>query len=144
MTGLHGTAGAVPNRTMARHRDGGRYRPLVLAAIGILLTGVLAGAIQLGNSNTGMRQEIQDLASAHDNLEAQLALLSVHWNTETSRHVVMSRAAQELGLVCPEAPGTILVTSLEPHDDGATWNRILGRLEPMDPVPSALAESQLR
>jgi hypothetical protein len=85
-----------------------------VVGIGLLATGLLAGSIQLSNVNTALRREIQELQQGCATREAQRALLSVRWNTASSRQLIMGRAERELGLICPDAPGTILVAARRP------------------------------
>ena len=107
--------------------------------VGVLATFMLAGAIQLGNSVTALRQDVQDMACDRDNLEARRAQLAVRWNTVSSRQVVMRRAQDELELICPDAPGTIVVATTEPAESGASWARLWPRLTLDNPLPSAVA-----
>ena len=139
MTGLHEHPRDGRNWCMARRRGADRYRPLVLAVVGVLATFMLAGAIQLGNSVTALRQDVQDMACDRDNLEARRAQLAVRWNTVSSRQVVMRRAQDELELICPDAPGTIVVATTEPAESGASWARLWPRLTLDNPLPSAVA-----
>ena len=141
MTGLYETKHDPAGWCMARRRGVDRYRPFALAAAGILATFLLAGAIQLGNSITALRHDVQDLARDYDNLEAHQAQLAVRWNTVSSRQVVMRRAQTELKLVCPDVPGTIIVATAEVEEPGSTWARLWPRLSRNlnNPLPSAVA-----
>jgi outer membrane murein-binding lipoprotein Lpp len=141
MTGLQDLARARDGWSMARRRDAERFRPLALALAAVLATVMLAGAIQLGNSITAMRRDVQDLTSDLENLAARRAQLEVRWNTATSRQIIMSRAANELDLHCPDAPGTIVVTAVEPEGRGVDWRR-LWPLAMGDPVPAATASER--
>ena len=138
MTGLHARTQMTRGPGMARRRTFDRYRPLVLTMAGVLATFLLAGAIQLGNSITSLRRDVQDLTRDIDNLEAQRANLAVQWNTESSRQVVMRRAQNEIKLFCPEAPGTIMVASA---DEGSSWRwrDLWPQLAWNDPTPAANA-----
>ncbi len=138
MTGLDDRSHLAPGVGMARRRGVDRYRPLVLTVAGVLATFLLAGAIQLGNSITALRRDVQDLTRDIDNLEAHRANLAVQWNTESSRQVVMRRAQDEIELICPDAPGTIMVATI---DDGGSWRwrDLWPQLTWSDPTPTAVA-----
>ncbi len=131
-------AGGRPAAAMASRRGGERHRPLWLAAGALAVTLLLLTAIQLGNSVTELRREIQDLSLQQENLVARHAALSLQWNRATSRQVVMTRAAGELGLVSPDDPGILMITRHEPArgDGSGDWRR---RLHLDDAVPTALA-----
>lgn len=139
MTGIPEMKHSAPGWCMAHRRGADRYRPFVLAAAGILATFLLAGAIQLGNSITALRYEVQDLAREYDNLEAREAQLAVRWNTVSSRQVIMRRAQDELQLICPDVPGTIIVATAELEESGSAWARLWPRLSLNNPLPSAVA-----
>jgi hypothetical protein len=138
MTGLAHPSQPAPGVGMARRRGADRYRPLVLTAAGVLATFLLAGAIQLGNSITAMRRDVQDITRAIDNQQARRAKLAVLWNTESSRQVVMGRAERELGLICPDAPGTIVVATAD-RESSWRWRDLWPTLAWSDPVPGAVA-----
>jgi len=145
MNDLRAVHGTALTWSMARRRNAARYRPLWLVAAGLLLTGMLAGGIQLGNAITTLRREVQDLARLCDNEEAQRAMLSVRWNTASSRQVVMRRAQRELELVCPDAPGTILVATRGDAAANPIVAQFLRRLDaPRDPLPGAIAGTVVR
>ncbi len=131
-------ASGRPAANMACRRGRGRHRPVWLAAGAMTVTCLLLTAIQLGNSVTELRREIQDLTLQQENLVARHAVLSLRWNRATSRQAVMGRAARELGLVSPENPGAVMITMREPAsgDRGVRWLR---RLDLDDGVPAALA-----
>jgi len=125
---------------MARRRNAARYRPFWLVAAGLLLTGLLAGGIQLGITITKLRVEVKELARDCENEAAHLALVSVRWNTESSRQVVMRRAQDELALVCPDAPSTIRLAAGRSPSEKLAWSGVLKRLEPRDDaLPGAVA-----
>lgn len=123
---------------MAQHREAAVFRWKLLGS-GLLLTGMLAGAIQLGNTVTDLRREVHDLTRLNRNLEARRAHLAVHWNTESSRQVVMRRAEEELGLVIHEAPPAILISRREGVEPHLAWLRWLQRLGPVSLTPAAVA-----
>jgi cell division protein FtsB len=127
-------------RNMAQRRETARYRGKLLLS-GFLLTALLAGAIQLGNAVTGLRRDVQDLARTNRNLEARRAQLAVQWNTESSRQVILRRAAKELGLVVDEAPAVILVTRRDIAGPQVAWTRWLQRLGPVDLTAATLMPS---
>lgn len=123
---------------MAYRRDAARYRWRLLAT-GLLLTGLLAGAIQLGNAVTVLRRQVLDLARANRNSEARQAQLTVLWNAASCRQVVLRRAHEELGLVDHEAPEAILVSMGDGASQPLGWPRWLHRLGPSDPLAAAQA-----
>ena len=123
---------------MAQRREAARYRWRLLVS-GLLLTGLLALAIQLGNAVTGLRRELQDLTRTNRNLEGRRAQLAVQWNTESSRQVILRRAQQELDLVVHEAPAAILVSRRDGDGRQPTWPGWLQRLGPAGLTPAALA-----
>lgn len=137
MTGMH--AAPAPHGAMARRRDAARFRPALLIGGGLLVTCLLAGAIQLGNSVTALRREIQDLTLERENLSARQAVLSLAWNRATSRQVIMTRAGRELGLICPDAPGTVVLAVHTPPRQTAPWSRLRQHLPGEGGVASALA-----
>ena len=138
MNGLTSNRWSNDGWSMAQRRGAARYRTQWLVA-GLVMTVLLVGSIQLGNSVTSLRREIQDLVRTCQNLEAQRALLAVRWNTESSRQVVMRRAQRELGLVSDTAPGAILVSTGDPAGQNLTWPRLLQSLGQGDLTPAALA-----
>jgi hypothetical protein len=138
MTGWNAGWGSDPG-AMASRRDRARHRSFWLAMAGLLVTVLLAAAIQLGNSVTELRREIEDLTLQQENLVARHATLSLAWNRATSRQVVMRRATSELGLVCPEDPGTVMLTRHAPPPQPGHWDRLRRHLPLDDPAPSALA-----
>ncbi len=101
---------------MAHRRGHASQAPLWfgLAGAGILL--ILAASMQIGGAVTNLRQDIQVLERGCDELHARQALLSLHWNSESSRHVVIARAEQEIDLMCPDEPSLLLVAA--PMDGG--------------------------
>ena len=109
MTSGRPTLGA--GGAMARHRDRAAGTPTRLIVVGVVITAILALSIQIGGQVTRLREEIQALRRDCDELQARQALLSVRWNAESSRQVVMRRAEVELDLICPEEPGLLLVAA---------------------------------
>jgi len=110
---------------------------LVLAAM--MLTGMMAASIQISNVMTSMREEIQTLERTCASLEAQQATLSMRWNSASSRQVIMRRAGEELGLICPDAPGTILVASRSQESSAEQWSRVVDLVSTVDQTPTAMA-----
>lgn len=139
----HGGRIAAASWGMAQRRESAQYRWRLLGS-GLLLTLLLATAIQLGNTVTGLRREVQDVARQNSNLEASRARLAMVWNTESSRQVILRRAQQELGLVVHEAPEAILVSTRGGGAGQTGWPRWLQRLGPVDPTPAALAAPDAR
>ncbi|MBD3219700.1 hypothetical protein GF314_00535 [bacterium] len=136
MTGVS-TIRRVPTSTvMARRRGAGRAAPWKFVLAGLLVTAGLAASIQVAGEVTQLRSEIQTLRAACDEMAARQAVLAVTWNTETSRQRIMRRAERELGLVCPEEPGPILVARMVRPTTGS---EVLARDRTVAGVPSALA-----
>lgn len=113
MTGLPTINLYHARNTMARRRGHSARHPLWLVLAGVLVTGVLASTIQRANTITALREDIRILHNECDEAEATRALLSVRWNAESSRQVVMRRAKCELDLVCPDAPAMVLFKATE-------------------------------
>jgi len=118
MTGLPSINLTNARGVMAQHRDRRVPATVWVGLGGIILTALLLGAIQIGGEATQLRQEIQALGRGCDELEARQAVLSLQWNSESSRHVIMERAQRELELVCPEEPGLLLVMASEAESAG--------------------------
>lgn len=114
-----GRPNLVAAGAMARHRGRAAGMPARLIVVGLVITAILALSIQIGGEVTRLREEIQALRHDCDELQARQALLSVRWNAESSRQVVMRRAEVELDLVCPDEPGLLLVEA----PDGGSGDR---------------------
>ncbi|MEZ4388458.1 MAG: hypothetical protein R3D98_12980 [Candidatus Krumholzibacteriia bacterium] len=111
MTGLPSINLTTARGAMASRRGGNRPGPLWLALAGVAITLILAVSIQIAGEVTALREANQALARRCDELAARGALLSVRWNTESSRQVVMRRAQRELELESPDTPATLLVAA---------------------------------
>ncbi len=70
--------------------------------------------------------------------DAQRALLSVRWNSESSRQVVIRRAHTELDLVLPDEPGLVLVATPTVRRRAA-GDDVVAVYLPVDPTPAAYA-----
>jgi hypothetical protein len=138
MTSWSLSLGSGPS-AMARRRDGSQRRPLWIAAALVLVFALLGGAIQLGNSAASLRRGIQDLGREVEIASARQALLELQWNRASSRQVVMRRAARELGLISPEAPGLVLLAVSPDQPSEEPWTRWRRHLAQDGPVPAALA-----
>ncbi len=114
MTGLRSVNLASAQGAMARHRHGAGRGPIWLGLAAVAITLIMAASIQIAGEATALREEIQALGRRCDELTARSALLSVHWNSESSRQVVMRRAQRELELTCPDEPAMLLVTAPAP------------------------------
>ena len=139
MTGIRATRSTGTARAMARPRGRDRYRPVWLVLAAMMLTGMMAASIQISNVMTSMREEIQTLERTCASLEAQQATLSMRWNSASSRQVIMRRAGEELGLICPDAPGTILVASRSQESSAEQWSRVVDLVSTVDQTPTAMA-----
>lgn len=139
MTGLPSINLTNARGVMARHRDGRTHHSVWVGLGGVVLTVMILAAIQVGGEVTQLRQEIQALGHGCDGLVARQAQLSLQWNTESSRHVVMARAQNELDLVCPDEPGLLLV--MADADGAPTAPRVALDLA-SHAVPAALAGEQ--
>jgi len=122
---------------MARHRDGAGRLPIWCGLAGLAITLILAASIQVAGLVTGCREDIQALQRRCNELRAHGALLSVHWNAESSRQVVMRRAQQELQLVCPDEPAVLLVAT--PANSTADQRSLLALDLAAHRVPAAVA-----
>lgn len=111
MTGSPSVNLVTARGAMARRRDGAGRLPLWCSLAAVAITLIFAASIQVAGLVTGCREDIQILQRRCDELRARGALLSVHWNSESSRQVVMRRAQQELQLVCPDEPAVLLVAT---------------------------------
>lgn len=137
MTGSPSINLTAARGAMARRRDGSNRWPLWCGLAGLSVTLILAASIQVAGAATNCRQDIQALQRRCDELEARAALLSVHWNTESSRQVIMRRAQQELQLVCPDEPALLLVAA--PADGQADQRSVLALDLSAYRVPAAVA-----
>lgn len=137
MTGSPSVNLVTARGAMARRRDGAGRLPLWYTLAGLAITLTLAASIQVAGLVTGCREDIQALQRRCDELRAQGALLSVHWNAESSRQVVMRRAQQELQLVCPDEPAVLLVATSASGD--ADQRRLLALDLAAYRMPAAVA-----
>ncbi len=104
-----GSLAARQGAAMAHRRRVMRGRK-GLAALGlVLLSVVLAAAVQLSNEVTSLRRNIASLEARRLCAEAERALLLSEWNTVTALPVLTRRGREELGLEVTADPGLTLI-----------------------------------
>lgn len=140
MTGPRRVNLPVVRGAMASRRGGTGLGPAGLVTGALLVTMVLAASIQVSGQVTNLREEIQTLARRHDELSACHAKLALHWNTESSRQVIMRRAQIELDLESVDEPALLLVATAVTAGDDRAALLALDRAAPS--LPTARAGEQ--
>jgi len=112
---------------MARSRRLGGQPALAAIGLGALALVALTQVTGLANRVVSARRDLDALRKERTYLEASIGRLEQEWNRLTARDSVVQRASRDLGLVAPQAPGTLVVVTGIPATAAApAWARVLG------------------